>query len=266
MVRFLVWVAIAMSLTARAVAGDLFHAVEIGNYEKVKELIARSVDVNERNTDGATPLFAAALADDLAIARLLIESGANPNAVTNAGATPLSSAASSGKAAVVELLIDSGANVEAKTAESFTPMMSAAQNGHRGVVQALVQAGANVNAQSHEGTTALVLAKKFEHKEVAEFLERNGADPTVVLEALQDIPLRSAPPGGFLSLKGETIEELNSGQHVLLLGTEKFPTFFGTDTWGNVAVIDEEGSVTDKKGWVYIGDVEGRRSPNFLYM
>ena len=67
----------------------LIQAVTNNDLESAGRLIKERVDVNARYGDGSTALAWAAYYDNLAIADLLIRSGANVNAANEEGAAPL---------------------------------------------------------------------------------------------------------------------------------------------------------------------------------
>ena len=67
-------------------------------------------------------LMAAALSGNLALARLLLDRGADPNTrATLSGQTALMWAASQQHHEIVRLLIERGADVRARSAGGFTP-------------------------------------------------------------------------------------------------------------------------------------------------
>ena len=74
----------------------------------------------------------------LAVARLLIENGAEVNAATVHGSTALMLAALSGQLKMVELLLANGSEVGAKTADGETALMLAAKNNYWDVVGKLI--------------------------------------------------------------------------------------------------------------------------------
>ena len=80
------------------------------------------VDVHTKDNDGWTPLHWAARNNSIAVAKLLISSGAEVNAKNNAGRTPLHLAAYNNSRAVAELLISSGADVNVKDVIDRTPL------------------------------------------------------------------------------------------------------------------------------------------------
>ena len=85
-----------------------------------------------------------------AIARRLLDAGANPNLALLAGETPLMAASRSGKADVVALLLAKGADANARAARQQTALMWAASQRHPAVVKLLIAHGADVHARSSE--------------------------------------------------------------------------------------------------------------------
>src|SRR5262245_51382816 len=81
---------------ARAV--PLIDAVKKGDAAAVSTLIARRVDVNVRELDGATALHWAVHRDDMKTVNLLLAAGADVKAATSYGVTPLGLAAENGSA------------------------------------------------------------------------------------------------------------------------------------------------------------------------
>src|SRR5437667_7238386 len=105
-------------------AGDtrLPEAAMNGDKVLVQSLLKQKVDVNEAQGDGNTALHWAAYRDDVDMARLLIQAGANANVKTRLGdVTPLQLAATNGSAAIVELLLKAGATVNAPNSNGTTP-------------------------------------------------------------------------------------------------------------------------------------------------
>ena len=74
------------------VSGDkyLIHkTANIGNVERVKQLLSSGVDIELRNNAGGTPLHAASANGHIEVVKLLISKGANVNAQNIQGGTPL---------------------------------------------------------------------------------------------------------------------------------------------------------------------------------
>ena len=102
----------------------LADAVEMGDKEAVRSLLAEHVDVNTPQADGATPLAWAAHRDDLETAGLLIRAGADANTANNYGVTPLSLACTNRSAAMVKKLLEAGADPNAAQPTGETALMS----------------------------------------------------------------------------------------------------------------------------------------------
>jgi ankyrin repeat protein len=134
-------------------------------------------DANTADPDGTTPLAWAVYNDDLAAARKLLRSGADPKAANRYGVTPLSMAATNRNAAMAELLLKAGADATAKLPDGDTLLMTAARTGNPDIVRMLIEHGADVNAKGEAyGETALVWAAQENHAEAAAVLIAHGAD------------------------------------------------------------------------------------------
>ncbi|CAG8106289.1 unnamed protein product [Penicillium salamii] len=110
-----------------------------------------------------------------AVARLLIDNGANFNTSDNRGWTQLHWASSFGREAVARFLIDNGANVNDGDKDGRTPLSHALSNGHEAVARLLIDDGANVNAGDKEGRTSLQRASSNGYEAMARLLVGDGA-------------------------------------------------------------------------------------------
>jgi cytohesin len=189
----------------------LHEAALAGDIEKVKSLIAKGADVNERGTWGATPLHYTCMKGHADVAKLLISKGAYINVFSESYGglhwlnemTPLHCAAASGDRQTVELLLSKGANLEAKSRYGSTPLLDAMKSaapGHKEVVELLLakgakvpalhlaaylgdvekvkralQDGADINSQADDGGTALHAAACSGRKDIVQLLISRGA-------------------------------------------------------------------------------------------
>lgn len=117
-------------------------AAELGHTEIVNALIAAGVDVNQGDSEGWTPLMAAAGGGHTAIVEKLLAAGANVNAQTAFGLTPLMAAAAKGQTATVKQLIAAGADLNAKDQNSWTALVWALDGKHADVVAVIKAARA----------------------------------------------------------------------------------------------------------------------------
>ena len=102
---------LVFALVARAAEGDLHEAVKSGDLEKVKPLVEKGVDINQRDALGSTPLHDAAWNGDTRMVGYLLDHGAEINARhSEGGSSPLAYAVIKNNIAVVELLLGRGAD------------------------------------------------------------------------------------------------------------------------------------------------------------
>ena len=104
-----------------------------------------------RNKKGETPLHLAAIKGDLALARKLINDGADPNMKDYAGWTPLHEACNHGHVDIVKLFLDHDALINIPGLDNDTPLHDAVANGRLKVVNLLVARGAVLTARNKQG-------------------------------------------------------------------------------------------------------------------
>src|SRR5579871_2620393 len=136
-------------LNARGPEGStpFMYAVVYGTADKIERLLQKGADPNARNDAGATALMWAAT--DLSKTRVLLRHHADVNARSNDMHTPLIVAARKpGNVAVVRLLLDNGANPNpnAHPVTEYSPLTEAALSGDPAIVELLLSKGADVKA------------------------------------------------------------------------------------------------------------------------
>lgn len=129
-------------------------------------------------------LWRAVAGGEAAVARTLLEQGADPDFRDDHGATLLSIAASeeySAEKAI--LLLDHGASVNLANGAGDTPLMVAADRYQADIVKALLDRGANANAVDRGGNSVLMRAAaskqswQEERKPLVALLLKGGANP-----------------------------------------------------------------------------------------
>ena len=184
----------------------------------IKSLVGHGANVNQRlskkiplrgqpsfdgrwaNMIGATPLWRAAQSDDVAVMKLLKESGADPKIASTDGTTVLMVAAgvgwsdgqSHGSPAeapeALRLCIDWGLDVNAKNEVGYTALHGAAFRGANDVVKFLVDHGARMDVKNQEGRLPVNMAEGMhigpggwvEHEDTAALLHKLMAEHNVV--------------------------------------------------------------------------------------
>jgi ankyrin repeat protein len=192
-------------------------AITNANWDLARHLIMAGADVNQWDIYGESPMFTAVdlrnridggrasidprnQTTGLAIVKVLIERGANPNmqlffkpanmrgATNTRGSTPLVRAANNGDLEVVKLLLEHGADATLYMADRQTPIHAvlagrSSEPQALELIRVLQKAGANVNVVAlvnHEeevrGGTALHYAVRKRYKEVIKLLASDGID------------------------------------------------------------------------------------------
>ena len=169
------------------------HATAIPGVEAVAKLDAAGVDLSEIVTvENALKVLGERLAGiDLAVlrdapsvgeakaavAKLLLEHGADVNAANQFDQTPLAGAVAIGKSSVVEVLLAGKADVNISDRWGTTPLDYAVLYGNEDMARVLLANGADPNASAHDsGKTPLHLAVIEGHRNIAEALLANGAE------------------------------------------------------------------------------------------
>jgi uncharacterized protein len=130
------------------------------------------VSANWANFDGQTPFLRAALSGDVALMRLLLEHGADPNIPTSDGATPLMAAAGinwvvaqtfsrsdSEFLEAARLCLERGADVNAVNSQGFAAMHGAANRGFDKMIRLLAEHGARLDIKDKQGRTPMTFAE-----------------------------------------------------------------------------------------------------------
>ena len=131
----------------------LHKAVRDGNIEDVKTLILNGAEINSMDISNNTPLDWAVFKNQILIAKLLLQNGADVNIIKDDTIfdTPLHVASGFGCLEMVEMLIRKGADIEAKDFLARTPLHLANEK----TTEILIQMGAKLDAKDNRGDTPI---------------------------------------------------------------------------------------------------------------
>jgi ankyrin repeat protein len=128
---------------------DVFEAAAVGKTERLRELLDQDPSLaNAWATDGFQPLGLASFFGHFDAVQLLVERGAEVNSASRnqMKVMPLHSAVAAqdpdARYRLAKLLLESGADPNARQQDEFTPLMAAEQHGDERLTELLVQHGA----------------------------------------------------------------------------------------------------------------------------
>jgi hypothetical protein len=157
-------------------------AANDGDVDMCKFLIGNGADVNYLDKFGGTPLHRAAVASGgEKTVEYLLSAGAKPDVVNYECDTPLHKA---DNAAIAKLLLEKGADVNSIGGRGCTPLWDAVVQTKPDVAEVLLNAGAEMNAENWMGKTpfdivdpATVKKMTDSKKKVLDLLTAAGAKP-----------------------------------------------------------------------------------------
>jgi len=141
---------------------DVFEAAAFGRLERLRQIVeAEPSQLTAFSDDGFTALHLAVFAQQEDAVALLIERGADVNALSNASfarVPPLGTAAFVRSVALARRLLDAGADVNGQGEGGFTALHTAAQNGDESLIRLLLERGADPTIEMSDGRRATDLA------------------------------------------------------------------------------------------------------------
>jgi WD40 repeat protein len=158
-----------------AILEPFFNAINKGEINKVKHLLATGIDPNIKNDIGIAPLWIASREGNRKIVEVLLNAGADVKGTSLGNSTALWVASQKGHLHIVKLLIAHDADVNTTDEVGGTALQWAAYFGHIEVVKFLLSHNANVNARRKSGETALSMALSNDQTDVAQVLQAAGA-------------------------------------------------------------------------------------------
>lgn len=165
---------IARLLLDRGAPVSFAEACALGDQTRAKQLLADDV-LNARTADGFPPVGLAIFFGHGALARWLIEQGADVNAAAEnpQRVTPAHAAAATCARETMRMLLERGADPNARQQMDYTPLHGAASRGDVEMAKLLLEYGADREAKASDGMTVGDVARKYGKGEFAEWFE-NG--------------------------------------------------------------------------------------------
>lgn len=124
---------------------------------------------------GTTTLHWATMYGRLDVVRDTVARGANLEERDSDGYTPLLRAACYFRMAIVKSLLDAGADGKAKDPKGSTALHFSVQSGDMDAVTRLLDAGCDINAAGEKGLTPLAVARFVKDARMESFLKAHGA-------------------------------------------------------------------------------------------
>ena len=131
---------------------DLHMAAITGNLEAIQQHIKAGSDLDTKEpTRGSTPLITATVFGKTAVAKALIDAGADVNYQNNEGSTPLMTAAFLCRTEIVKALLEKGADKTLRNKAGHTALESVSRpfddvkGAYEGLAAALAPLGLNLD-------------------------------------------------------------------------------------------------------------------------
>jgi ankyrin repeat protein len=129
----------------------LYTAAWVGNLELIRFFVKQGADVNVKNQEGWTPVFAAvAQGHKHVVKALAVDYKCDVNVQSNQGTTPLYHAAEGGRYSITKIMLDAGADTELGKKKSWKPIHGAVYNYHAKVTALLIERGAKLDVHNSE--------------------------------------------------------------------------------------------------------------------
>ncbi|PQA82863.1 hypothetical protein C5F52_12125 [Limnohabitans sp. TS-CS-82] len=156
---------------------DFFKAIHFDQVQEVQKLLRRGIDPNSPNEKGVPALLVALQSGSNKTAVLLAQEPQTRVEVSNPNnESALMMAAINNQLEVATVLIERGAEVNRK---GWTPLHYAATRGHIAMMRLLLENSAYIDAESPNGTTPLMMAAYYAPPLAVKLLLEEGADPTL---------------------------------------------------------------------------------------
>jgi ankyrin repeat protein len=176
---------LAADQPAQRVANErLLTAAEEGDARATALALRAGADLEVRDDRGRTALLRAVTKDRLAVARVLVHLGADPDALDEQHDTPWLVTGVTGSVAMAEVLLPARPDLTIRNRFGGISIIPASERGHVDYVRRVVRTSIDVNHVNDLGWTALLEAVILgdgsrPYAEIVEILLDAGADPAI---------------------------------------------------------------------------------------
>lgn len=175
------YVFIGYSISTAGSYDDFISALHFDKPDVVENLLARGFDPNTPNEKGELALLLAIQSESYKSALVLAKHPqTRVNTQNHVGETPLMLAALNNQLDLAKVLIQRGADVNKP---GWTPLHYASTRGHREMMRLLIENEAYIDSETENGTTPLMMASYYAPPLAVKLLLEEGADPTLVNSA-----------------------------------------------------------------------------------
>ena len=167
--------------TQNIMGSELNIAAQMGDSTKVKNLLKKGVDINERDNFGRTALIYAALNGHDRIINMLLESHADIHAKDHFDQTAFIASVNRGHVNTAEILLKNGANSSAPNGEGVPPILIALGREDFEMVDLLLKYGIEINSIDERGRTVLQRIIESNDTELVQTVLRRGVDARYIV-------------------------------------------------------------------------------------
>ena len=146
---------------------------------EIKQVLENVPDhnINEKDTEGQTPLYWAARRGDVETVSILLAAGADKDSTNNRGARVLTAAIKSSNTECVRKILHSDCDINYRQKDGYMPLHHCCRNDAEiSIIKAILDRGADVDAQTALGHTPLMIAAFNMRTVIAKFLIDNEAN------------------------------------------------------------------------------------------
>ena len=149
-----------------------FDAVKYGKEEATTWFLDHGIDIETRDEEDDTALLVCLKEEEIELAKVLINRGANVNVKGRWNSTALHITEDIN---IAKILLKKGANINAKDEDGETPLYIAVNSGDRNIdyIKFLLENGADIEIKNEDGKTPLMVAEEDGNEAIIELLKNS---------------------------------------------------------------------------------------------